>query len=110
LKKIGFLLAFTGSLTVDANTFTGGANADTFNSVVSATANTTTATTGDVLNGGAGADTLNITVASGANPGLLQTSSIETLNVRALGDTTIDLLLVEGVTTLKSNGGTNDVR
>ncbi|ATC32717.1 hypothetical protein CA606_10380 [Caulobacter vibrioides] len=99
----------TYALSINADTLTGTGGNDTFTGVVSATANTTTATTGDVLNGGAGTDTLSLTVASTANPGLLQTSSIETVTVRALGDATIDLLLANDIVNLNSTGGTNDL-
>lgn len=99
----------TYALSINADTLTGTAGNDTFTGVVSATANTTTATTGDVLNGGAGTDTLNLTIASTANPGLLQTSSIENVTVRALGDATIDLLLANDITSFTSTGGTNDI-
>jgi hypothetical protein len=97
------------SLTVNADTLVGGAGDDTFTSVVSATAGVTTSTTGDVLTGGLGNDTLTLTIASTANPGLLQTAGIENVTFRALGDASIDMLLMEGVSTLTSNGGTNDI-
>ncbi len=97
------------ALTVNADTLVGGAGDDTFTSVVSATAGVTTSTTGDVLTGGLGNDTLTLTIASTANPGLLQTAGIENVTFRALGDASIDMLLMEGVSTLTSNGGTNDI-
>jgi S-layer protein len=99
--------AFT--LTTAADAFTGGAGDDTFTALISGTATIQTATSGDVLAGGAGNDTLALTVVDSANPGLLQTDSIETVNVRGLADTTVDTLLYAGVTSVNSSGSSNAV-
>jgi S-layer protein len=100
----------TFTLTTGADTtLVGGAGDDVFNGNISATAAVITATTGDVLPGGAGNDTLNLTVVDAANPGLLQTSGIENVTVKALGATTINALLINGYTNLTANGGTSAV-
>lgn len=101
--------AATFTLTTAADTFAGGAGDDTFNALISGTATIQTATSGDVLAGGAGSDTLNLTVVDAANPGLLQTDSIETVNVRGLAATTVDTLLYSGVTALNSSGSSATV-
>jgi len=100
----------TFTLTTGADTtLVGGAGDDVFNGNISVTASILTATTGDVLSGGAGNDTLNLTVVDAANPGLLQTSGIENVTVKALGATTINALLINGYTNLTANGGTSAV-
>jgi len=100
----------TFTLTTGADTtLVGGAGDDVFNGNISATASILTATTGDVLSGGAGTDTLNLTVVDAANPGLLQTSGIESVTVKALGATTVNALLINGYTSLTANGGTSAV-
>jgi S-layer protein len=100
----------TFTLTTGADTtLVGGAGDDVFNGNISATASVLTATTGDVLSGGAGTDTLNLTVVDAANPGLLQTSGIENVTVKALGATTINALLINGYNNLTANGGTSAV-
>jgi hypothetical protein len=100
----------TFTLTTGADTtLVGGAGDDVFNGNISATASVLTATTGDVLSGGAGTDTLNLTVVDAANPGLLQTTGIENVTVRALGATIINALLINGYNNLTANGGTSAV-
>jgi len=100
----------TFTLTTGADTtLVGGAGDDVFNGNISATASILTATTGDVLSGGAGTDTLNLTVVDAANPGLLQTTGIENVAVKALGATTINALLLNGYTNFTANGGTSAV-
>ena len=99
----------TFTLTTGADTVPGTAGNDTINGNVGAAAGVTTATTGDIVNGGAGSDTLRLTIVDTANPGLLETSSVETVSIRALGNTSINALLLSGVETFTSSGSTGDV-
>jgi len=99
----------TFTLTTAADSFNGGAGDDTFNGLISGTATIQTATSGDVITGGAGNDTLALTVVDAANPGLLQTDSIETVNVRGLAATTVDTLLYTGVTSVNSANSSGTV-
>ena len=92
-----------------ADTVPGTAGNDTINGNVGAAAGVTTATTGDIVNGGAGSDTLRLTIVDTANPGLLETSSVETVSIRALGNTSINALLLSGVETFTSSGSTGNV-
>ncbi len=101
--------AATFTLTTAADTFNGGAGDDTFNALISGTATIQTATSGDVLSGGEGNDTLALTVVDSANPGLLQTTSIETVNVRGLASTTVDTLLYTGVSSVNSSNSSATV-
>ncbi len=106
------------TLTTGVDSFTGSANADTFNAVFSDTAATSdTLTTSDALNGGAGNDTLSVTV-TGTNAAVsmpaANISSIETINVRALQTTAATVTTVAastytGVTAVNSDRATSAV-
>ena len=98
----------TFTLTTGADTVPGTAGNDTINGNVGG-GGVTTATTGDIVNGGAGSDTLRLTIVDTANPGLLETSSVETVSIRALGNTSINALLLSGVETFTSSGSTGNV-
>ena len=93
----------TFSLVTTLDSLTGTAGNDTYTAIVGAGAGVTTANTGDVINGGAGIDTLAITAVDAANPGLLQTSNLENVTVRALGAVVADALLMDGYTSYLSN-------
>jgi Ca2+-binding RTX toxin-like protein len=72
-----------------------------------ATVATTTLTAGDNLSGGDGADSLEITasIAGGNTLGTgVTSSSVETLSVNAVTDTSVDTTLMAGVTSLVNNG------
>lgn len=100
----------TNTLTTGVDTFTGGANSDTFNAYYNQTGGSTdsTLTATDVINGGAGVDTLNVTTAgtpTGFNGASIQ--GIEILNLRATADTgTVALATaaVSGLTELNATG------
>ena len=92
----------TFSLTTGADSgtaFTGTANADTFNASV------LTANDGDILDGGLGNDTLNLETASNITENF-KTTSIETVNLTALGAITVDAKNLSGMTTLNNNDST----
>jgi len=91
------------SLATTLDSLIGTAGNDTYTAIVGAGAGVTTANTGDVINGGAGIDTLAITAVDAANPGLLQTSNLENVTVRALGAVVADALLMDGYTSYISN-------
>ena len=93
----------TFSLVTTLDSLTGTAGNDTYTAIVGAGTGVTTANTGDVINGGAGIDTLAITAVDAANPGLLQTSNLENVTVRALGAVVADALLMDGYTSYLSN-------
>ena len=97
------------ALTTLADILPGSAADDVFTGSVSGTAALLTATTGDILTGGAGNDTLSLTVLDAANPGLIQTTGVENITIRALGATTFNALLANGYTALTSNGSTSAV-
>ena len=101
----------TFTLTTAADAFTGGAGDDTFSGLISSTTTIQTVTSGDVLTGGVGNDTLNLTVvdSNSSTVGLLQTDSIETVNVRGLAATTVDALLFVGATSINSSGSSATV-
>jgi Ca2+-binding RTX toxin-like protein len=99
----------TFTLTVSADTFTGGAGNDTFEANVTANpgtgvADVETLTALDVLNGGAGSDVLNyVTVGGAALPGSTL-SGVETINVVSDGAATANVsgANVTGVTALNA--------
>jgi hypothetical protein len=99
----------TFTLTTGADSFTGTSANDTFNAIVDATATTASATTGDTLNGGAGTDTLNLIATTAATSGLLTLNSVETVNIRALANVTVDNLLFTGTTKVVSANSTGAV-
>lgn len=87
------------SLTTGADTgaaFTGGNGADTFTAAV------LTANDGDILAGGNGADTLNVESVANLTENF-KTSSIETVNLTALGSVSVDAKNMTGLTTFNSN-------
>ena len=94
------------ALTTGVDASTGGAGADSF-VATAATVATTTLTAGDNLSGGDGVDSLEITasIAGGNTLGTgVTSSSVETLSVNAVTDTTVDSTLMSGVTSLVNNG------
>lgn len=92
--------------------FTGTTGADTFNSVVSTTAGSSTLQAGDQLTGGSGTDTLNIAVtgAGGVNTNSVTYHTIEKLLVSdystgVSGSTTFDMSLADTSPTLVGLSG-----
>lgn len=89
----------TFTLTVGVNSgsaFTGGAGNDTFDGSVSSSLSA-----GDVLNGGSGTDTLTAVLpAISLTPSL---TSVETVNITATGNVTLDLQTSTGYKTLNNN-------
>lgn len=94
----------TFTLTTSSNSFTGGANGDSFDG--SLAAGLQTLGSADVLNGAAGIDSLNavLNTAASITPTL---TSIETLTISSLVAATLNLVNSTGYTTLDSNGSTN---
>ena len=112
----------TVALTATTDTLTGGAGADTFNSVFTGDAATgTTLAPGDSITGGAGVDTLSISVAGAATSAALatiaavSTSGLEKIMLSnfetSANDHTVDTSLMTGLTTvgLSSSGTAGDV-
>ena len=101
-------LGHTVSLTTGVDTtLVGGAGNDTYNSVVTATANSATLTAGDQLNGGAGTDTLSITSA-GADLGAGVVSRlVENVRVTATGATTVNGAQFDDVLSVENTGSTS---
>lgn len=108
---------FTLTSGVDgASSFTGGASADTFNGIHSATASSKTFNSFDVISGGSGSDILNlyaIDYASGDNIDVATASDIETVNFRATDTATSIINLVasnfSGMTTFNDDRSTSSV-
>ena len=90
----------TLSLTTGVNDLTGGSAADVFDATVSNTLNT-----GDTLAGGAGTDTLNAKFGS-AHTATVSSTGIETFSLEAVGDTTLNLADVSGLTSIYNQGST----
>ena len=111
--------AKTVALTTVMDSVSGGSGDDSFSGVVQANGATgTTAFPGDIVNGGAGTDTFTISVA-GSGGGAYTISALDVNDVETVqlanfdthaGDTTVDTVLMDGVTTfgLSSSSGTGD--
>ena len=84
------------SLTTGTDTLTGSKGDDTFTAAV------LTANDGDILAGGEGSDVLNLETASSITSNF-KTSSIETVNLNALGAISVDMTNKTGVTAFNSN-------
>ncbi len=109
----------TLALTTVMDSLAGGSGDDNFSGVVQANGATgTTAFPGDIVNGGDGTDTLTISVA-GSGGGAYTISALDVNDVETVqlanfdthaGDTTVDTVLMDGVTTfgLSSSSGTGD--
>jgi hypothetical protein len=105
---------FTLTTGLDTGTkFTGGAGADTFNSISSSDAAVATFTSADSISGGAGVDTLTVAVSGTITTApSVSTNSIEVLsltNNSTGGAYTLDATLMPGLSKLVVNGGLNNL-
>ena len=91
--------AMAKTLTTGQNTFTTGSGDDTFDATTAGSLDTV-----DTLDGGAGSDTLTVTIAGESIRPTI--SNIETINITATGNLTVDTRDISGVTTIANESST----